>query len=703
MLIYDNLWTAHVKAYPHQYEKMQASIKNQKGGTGMKSLRTRIIISVGLLLVLVCLIFGGIQYYLSYDALVSNAAETLSQLTEEAGMIVESRVTGELEILEAIAAVEAINDPSVPLDMKLKTLDHHVKSSGFDKLSFIDMNGHLQSAGGDGSFTAADVADRDYFKKAVKGERAVSNPVVSKTDGSMIVMFAVPIVRENQIVGVLAGTEDGYVLNELTKDIKFARTGYAFMVDNTGVVIAHKDNENVRNMVNYIEEAKKDPSYSQLAEVVKKMTAGESATGFYKYMGIEKFAGYTPISGTGWSLAITAPKSEAMEKLNSMSYIVFIVTAVLLLLSVVLAWLLAYQISKPVELVSEHIKVVAGGDFTTVTPEKFLKRKDEIGALVKSVDAMQKSLRELITGVKDASVNVVGTVEKVDGNMFKLNSSIEEISATTQQLSAGMEETAAYSQEMNATAEEIEGAIESIALKAQNGLVTSTEISQRANELKANAQAAQKQADQIYAKTQNDMIKAIEKAQAVEQISVLSEAILQITSQTNLLALNAAIEAARAGEAGKGFAVVADEIRKLAEDSKNTVNQIQEITKTVIESVENLSSNSQNVLEFIDKQVVKDYKEMVMTGEQYDKDAAFVGELVSDLSATTEQLMASIQNMTRSITEIAGSTNEGADGTTNIAQRTSEILEKSQQVIGETALVRENSERLINMVKRFKV
>ena len=151
---------------------------------------------------------------------------------------------------------------------------------------------------------------------------------------------------------------------------------------------------------------------------------------------------------------------------------------------------------------------------------------------------------------------------------------------------------------------------------------------------------------------------------------MLSNTILDITSQTNLLALNAAIEAARAGEAGRGFAVVADEIRSLAENSKNAANEIQKVTNDVILSVENLSINSQEILGFIDKTVISDYASMVNISDQYNKDAELVNDIVTDLSATTEQLSASIQNMVKAINEVTSATNEGALGTSNIAEKT---------------------------------
>ncbi len=386
---------------------------------------------------------------------------------------------------------------------------------------------------------------------------------------------------------------------------------------------------------------------------------------------------------------------------NTSEEILIILTIILIIISILAGFFISLGISRPVKRITKGILEAEKDNNLTYSFQ--INSKDEIEDMAEALNRFLAKIRTSFHSVIDETGSVVRAVEGVDSSMIRLNDGIGDISATTQELSAGMEETAASSEEMNATTSEIESAVHNIAEKAQEGAHAAADINNRATMLRTNFQQSQESGAKILNEVRQKLEVALQDSKEVEKIGGLTAAILQITGQTNLLALNASIESARAGEAGKGFAVVAEEIRKLAEDSKNTVAKIQVITDGVRKSVDNLALSSNELLKYIMQDIAKDYALMMKATDEYFNDAHFVNELVTDFSATSEELLASVQSVSKAIYEVSTATNEGAQGTTNIAQKTAEAASQSGMAISETANARECTDRLMKSVNQFKL
>lgn len=338
------------------------------------------------------------------------------------------------------------------------------------------------------------------------------------------------------------------------------------------------------------------------------------------------------------------------------------------------------NITVPLKQVDVVLYRMAEGDFSAEIDKAALKRKDDFGKLSKVLDKMRTSIGGLVNDVKEETGLTMESVCGIAQNMVTLNSEVEDVSATTTELSASMEETAAASININEMTREIEDAARNIAERAQDGAERADVIHRKATDAKGSAGKSKDTLLQQKKAIEESLNDALTKVKVVSEISTLAESIMEITAQTNLLSLNASIEAARAGEAGKGFAVVADEIRKLAEQSQQSTENIQKVTVQVTESVGSLADDAEKLLTFIDSQVMESINLFEVIANDYNEDAGEIDSLVTDFSAISQELLASISNITDTLDGISQAAQEGAKGTANIAERVQNVVRTSDDV-----------------------
>ena len=392
---------------------------------------------------------------------------------------------------------------------------------------------------------------------------------------------------------------------------------------------------------------------------------------------------------------------SSYESNSRMAIIGIAVVMEVILISVLT--LITVSIVKPLKKSLAHIEEIAQGDFSKEFEQDLLKRKDDFGQLADSLEKMRSEMKELIGEVKSEALEITGMVQEIDTSIRALDDQIENVSATTEELAAGMEETAASSEEINAMSHEIESAAKSIAERSQDGANEADEIRERAVKIKKDTDENDRRTRSIHEEINESLTKALEDIKVVDQINVLAKSIMDITGQTNLLALNASIEAARAGEAGKGFAVVADEIRVLAEQSKAAVAHIQEVTVNVTAAVENLANDAERLLEFVGNDVVESLGGFAEMANSYNSDAANVDSLVTDFSASSEQLLASINGVMDAISDVSKTATEGATGTTDIAEKVGIVVQETEAIKQKAETTYHSAEKLQKNVERFIV
>lgn len=401
--------------------------------------------------------------------------------------------------------------------------------------------------------------------------------------------------------------------------------------------------------------------------------------------------------------AATVRTAVALQKqMLALGAVMIIVT---ILISAGGAFVAYTRIAKPLKKSAKELDVIIAdirqgqGDLTT---HIHYAKNDEIGLMVNGFNEFIDVLKDMIDKIKNGSYQLEEAAGQVDAGVRAAGDKITSTSSTMQQLTASMQEATASMERISSNIEQIGQEIVSMANQTNEGLDFADGIRRRADNMKESAEDSQNQANGIVNQISIELENAIEQSKQVAKINELTDEILSISSQTNLLALNASIEAARAGEAGKGFAVVAEEIRNLADESRNTANGIQQISSLVIQSVDALANNAKRMLQFVNEDVLQAYKDMVQNGVTYHEDANQMNKMMQMLQEATAQLSAAADEIIMASAGVTDAVNQSALGISNAAEYTVEVADHMQMINESVEKNLSIADSLKDEVKGFK-
>lgn len=391
-----------------------------------------------------------------------------------------------------------------------------------------------------------------------------------------------------------------------------------------------------------------------------------------------------------------------VNKLSSQINIIYAIIWIMGLLLTGIALILSFRIvHKIIYKIEEFRKFSASLNNGNLSSRVQLTDKDELGLLAADLNNSLVTIESMVKDIILTSNVMNSVVESCTTEISGLNGSIQETAAVSEELSAQFENTAASSALMNELSQNIHSDINTVSEKANESGRLANNMVEQLHSMLEETKESQDAMFHTLSSLRKELDASLEQAKSVEKIQELSSSILDITSQTNLLSLNASIEAARAGEAGRGFSVVADEIRKLADTSKQTVEKIQEVAVTVISSVNGLMKSSHDMMNFMQNNVQKDYtkilssiQESATDIEQVDQVAALLNDLASHTSDSTN-------NITHTIQSVADSTTEGAHATETVAQNISDVTTRVDNILHQIMRAKESSERLQEACQSF--
>ena len=543
-----------------------------------------------------------------------------------------------------------------------------------------------------------DPVERGWYKQAAEtGDIIVTDPYCDALTGQMCATIAAPAYIDGELAGVIGLDVTLGTVTELTGSINYDEGVYGFLVDSSGQYIAHKNKAYEPTETTTVSVKDILPELGAMLEGnesgVRKLTDYDGGTCYFAL---------TEIEGCGWKLGVVVPMSDVTGSLRTMLVIAIVTALVIILFVAVFMTGLIGRMLAPVQM----LKQFASGDFSeNAVIEKAIPKeyKNETEQIRKATAEVKQQIREIILNTKQEARSISTIAEGTSSKMTVLNQDISGIMDSVALVMGQTVQARELAESIRHNGEKLGNAIENVTQKAGEAAEQSNDIMDRAGkQYKASTRSAE-EAVSIYQETRGEMERAIADSRRVEEINALTEEILAISSKTNLLALNASIEAARAGEAGRGFAVVAEEIRELADNSRQAVDKIRQVTESVVDNVSFLSETSSKLLEFMNGKVIEDYQGMTELAGMYEKDAEFYNDISGDLGAASQEMSASMAQINESIIVITELVGDIAESMQSMGSSTEDSNENSEAVMKEMEELFGLSELLNRTVASFKV
>jgi methyl-accepting chemotaxis protein len=688
-------------------------------------LSARISLLTGVLLFALTIAIGFTAFMVSSRVIEAVARESLANQAALGADLVKASINSQLRILREFATRSEV------LTRDIRNLDLSFNKN-IDDAGFLDIA--LVGAGGTAHYfkerTTAFLGDRDYVKNALAGRDSVSDVLISRVTGASVVMLGVPVYAGNGLVaGALIGRMDGNALAEITNNVKFGKTGYAYMINESGVFVSDKDSELVSQQYNPLEAAKTDPKAESLARAVRVMLYNESGFLTYEFNGRDNYASFVPVKGYAWKFVVVAERKELLAGVTRLITFIAGTGLILLVIGIIMAILTGRSVSRPVSFAARALKNISEGE-GDLTRRLDINSRDELGDLARYFNKMLAKIEALILVIKDRAL----TLRQIGGGLTEnteltaesikdINDAITNVNTRVKEQNKLVNTSIAA---MSLVSENIDSLNEEVEKQAQSAAQSSSAIEKMLASIRAVTDtlvANDENVKRLMGASDIGRNGLANVAADIQGIAGESDGLLEINavmeniaSQTNLLSMNAAIEAAHAGESGKGFAVVADEIRKLAVSSAEQSKTISLVLKKIKSSIDKITLSTGSVLsefEAIDdgvktvarqESMIRGAMEEQGEGSRLILDAVerlrsstqLVKEGTMEMLNTSKAVISESKNLESLSAQIKFSMDEMALGAGNIVSSVHQVNEAG-------SMNKANIDALVEEVSRFKV
>lgn len=646
----------------------------------MKSMRARLLAGFVGAVAVCAFVIAGIVFYSTRNELMKANEEHLLYVSQSIASTIEEMNEKEYKLLTTIAALPLIQDRDVSIEEKFNAVTA-VKEQ--DK-SYIDVTILTQDgkaiAGVNGKFI--DFSERAYYKVPMTGSRYVTDPFINKVSNAMAQFYALPVYdKKGQIINVVFSVIDGYRMCDAIKGITIGHDSHPFAINRkTLKVVAAADRAVLDDGGDLTFMLGKDGANSFANGL------GESSGfGYYKKGKVDMVAFYHAVPDTDWTIFAAAPVGDFQGGIKSMMRIIIVLFIIMFVAVATVATILVSASLKPLIAARESVMQIATGN-ADLTKRVDFSTNDEIGAVLKGINAFTEKLQAIIGEIKDSKGDLLIFGERLS-HMAQSNSTF---------VAEMVDSVASVADELNTQNSKVTGSVEAVQLisdsikelrilldRQEEGVeAASSAVTQMISSIESVSRSVEMMTSR-FGTLKNNVHRGIDSEKQVneliqkveEQSKTLEEAnvvISDIAEQTNLLAMNASIEAAHAGEQGKGFAVVADEIRKLSESSSTQSEAISSQVSLILTSINTLADVS-----FESDEVFGE----VSTGiEETGGLVEQIKDAITEQTAGSKQITAVLSGMDDAAKDVRTASGNVDDERKRIKSNIEEMAQSSQEV-----------------------
>ncbi len=657
----------------------------------MKTIKMKLLCLIVSMEFAICFCMSLVSFIATTEAVGDTIDRDLESMAQQTAKTVQLSLENRLNIMRSVftneVAKEIMNE-SIHMRLLLK---NEVDSADAERIGVCGLKGEVHYSDGN----IINCKEQNYLQEALKGNDYISVPQPSVVDGKMVIVYAVPIMENGLVSGVVVQENSPDTLSHLVNDINIGKTGVGFMIDQNGTFIGHSNQKYVDEAFNPIVDGKQ----KHLIALIHDMQTKKSGFKRYPY-GKEKMnAGFAQIKGTDWSVAVTMDHNEIYAPIKVLLQQLSICAVFIFVIITVFGYGFGKRIGDWITKIANELGTFAKGDLTGGLDVSTLKRHDEIADMVNGLQRMRGSISSVVATIKQ-SANSLST------KSGQLSEASNEISGLSGIIANSIGEIAQGTSVQNNELINVSNILGEFGTRLQNVSLQIAEVDDIAEKIDSMSVEGSQSLAQM-----NGSIGDIQKTfqvfeknvgvleKNISEIYKITNVISEMAEQTNLLALNASIEAARAGEAGKGFAVVAHEIGSLAEQSKTSTESIADIINHITSNAKEIVNDSATMrcelveqIEIVNQSIetfhqivgkiaiiLPKMQTMKQSSFEISKDKDRIIEKLEEITATSEEITASSQEISASTYKMNDSISSVADSAKTLSGMTIHMLDEVNQ------------------------